>query len=43
MKYWGQFVLGALPWFLPQIFLEIKNKFLMSKLLLGILMVAMKY
>jgi hypothetical protein len=36
MKYWGQFVLGALPWFLPQIFLEIKNKFLMSKLLLGI-------
>jgi hypothetical protein len=30
------FFLGLLPWFLPQIALEIKNKFQMTKLLLGI-------
>ena len=33
---WKNFLIGALPWFLPQILLEIKNKFQMTKLLLGI-------
>lgn len=33
---WKSFLIGVLPWFLPQILLEIKNKFQMTKLLLGI-------
>lgn len=33
---WKSFLIGALPWFLPQILLEIKNKFQMTKLFLGI-------
>lgn len=34
-KTWKNFLIGALPWFLPQILLEIKNKFQMTKLLIG--------
>jgi len=30
------FLIGLIPWFLPQILLEIKNKFQMTKLLLGV-------
>jgi len=33
---WKIFLIGLIPWFLPQIALEIKNKFQMTKLLLGI-------
>ncbi|MDD4135964.1 MAG: hypothetical protein PHN66_02750 [Candidatus Shapirobacteria bacterium] len=33
---WKIFLIGLVPWFLPQIALEIKNKFQMTKLLLGI-------
>lgn len=33
---WKSFLVGSIPWFLPQILLEIKNKFQMSKLLLGV-------
>ncbi len=33
---WKGFLIGVLPWFLPQILLEIKNRFQMTKLLLGI-------
>jgi len=33
---WKSFLIGMIPWFLPQILLEIKNKFQMTKLLLGI-------
>lgn len=35
VKHWKSFLVGAVPWFLPQILLEIKNKFQMTKLLLG--------
>ncbi len=35
-KHWKGFLIGAIPWFLPQILLEIKNKFQMTKLLIGI-------
>lgn len=35
VKHWKIFLIGAIPWFLPQILLEIKNKFQMTKLLLG--------
>jgi len=35
IKYWKAFLIGVVPWFLPQILLEIKNKFQMTKLLLG--------
>ena len=35
-KNWKEFLIGLIPWFLPQILLEIKNKFQMTKLLLGI-------
>lgn len=35
-KHWKGFAIGAIPWFLPQILLEIKNKFQMTKLLLGV-------
>jgi len=35
-KNWKSFLIGMIPWFLPQILLEIKNKFQMTKLLLGI-------
>ena len=34
-KYSKEFLLGVVPWFLPQVAVEIKNKFQMSKLLLG--------
>jgi len=34
-KHWKSFLIGAVPWFLPQILLEIKNRFQMTKLLLG--------
>jgi hypothetical protein len=33
---WKSFFGGVVPWFIPQILLEIKNKFQMSKLLIGI-------
>jgi hypothetical protein len=33
---WKSFLIGVVPWFIPQILLEIKNKFQMSKLLIGI-------
>jgi len=33
---WKNFLIGMVPWFLPQILLEIKNKFQMTKLLVGI-------
>ncbi|HOR02083.1 MAG TPA: hypothetical protein PKZ92_02385 [Candidatus Woesebacteria bacterium] len=33
--WWKNFLVGIVPWFLPQIALEIKNKFQMTKLLLG--------
>ncbi len=36
IKYWKEFFIGVVPWFLPQILLEIKNKFQMTKLLLGV-------
>lgn len=32
----GYFLLGMIPWFLPQMALEVKNKFQMTKLFLGI-------
>ncbi len=35
VKHWKSFLVGAVPWFLPQILLEVKNKFQMTKLLLG--------
>lgn len=35
IKNWRSFLIGVIPWFLPQIALEIKNKFQMTKLLLG--------
>lgn len=35
IKYWKGFLIGVIPWFLPQILLEIKNKFQMTKLLWG--------
>ena len=34
-NHWKGFLLGLIPWFLPQILLEVKNKFQMTKLLLG--------
>ncbi len=33
---WKSFFGGVVPWFIPQILLEVKNKFQMSKLLIGI-------
>lgn len=36
INYWKVFLAGVIPLFLPQILLELKNKFQMSKLLLGI-------
>ena len=36
IKYWKAFLTGVIPWFLPQLLLEIKNKFQMTKLFLGI-------
>ena len=36
VKHWKGLLIGAIPWFLPQILLEIKNKFQMTKLLIGI-------
>lgn len=36
IKHWKGFLIGTIPWFLPQILLEIKNKFQMTKLLLGV-------
>jgi hypothetical protein len=35
VKHWKSFLIGAIPWFLPQILLDVKNKFQMTKLLLG--------
>lgn len=34
-KYSKEFLLGVVPWFLPQVAVEIKNKFQMTKLLIG--------
>lgn len=36
-SWWKNFFIGSIPWFLPQILLEIKNKFQMSKLFLGVI------
>jgi hypothetical protein len=35
LSWWKSFLIGLIPWFLPQIALEIKNRFQMTKLLLG--------
>lgn len=35
IKYGKEFLAGVIPWFLPQILVEIKNRFQMSKLLWG--------
>lgn len=37
VAWWKNFLAGIVPWFLPQIVLEIKNKFQMSKLFLGMM------
>lgn len=36
-KLWKYYAIGLVPWFLPQIAMEIKNRFQMTKLLLGML------
>ncbi len=37
LGWWKNFLIGLIPWFLPQIALEIKNRFQMTKLLLGMI------
>ena len=36
LKYWKSFLMGVIPWFVPQLALEVKNRFQMTKLLFGI-------